>query len=176
MLLAIALFAPWWSGTWLLGFGGQGHWSIDVSSGVSGLPQFRLGWLMSIAAWLTAAVSLVTIALMMTLGGGGSLAERISKTTVARISVGTGVVELVATVLFVAGAPRNVSGVNPLHTSLGAGLIIAMTAGVMLIVSGVLLLDSRVRPKPADSAPAAPAPEVDDKGAELSRRSTTPRC
>jgi len=75
---------------------------------------------------------------------------------VARASVGVGIVEIAAAVLFIAAARKSFAGVGVLlRSSIGAGVIILMVAGVVFIANGLLMLGSRLRPEAADSAQGA---------------------
>ncbi len=157
VLLVASLFVPWWSEMWNFDHSVPFRESFDVWSGLSGsLSEWYPAWQMSMAAWLTVAVSLVTVALTVMVVVRKSAGKPFANAMVALACVAAGVIEIAAAVLFIVSSRKSFIGVGVLlRSSIASGLIIAMVAGVMLIASGLLMLGARVRPELAYSAQGA---------------------
>ena len=149
-LLLISLFLPWWSWTVVGAF----HPTFSVS--LNGLTSW--GWLSFGAALLALGLTMRCFA-PPHLARGTLLAKAPDTSVAAPLTVTAGVTVLLSGVLFVFVATKGGGSFFTFASNfagLGAGLIIAMVAGVMLIASGLLMLGSRVQREPADSAQAAP--------------------
>jgi hypothetical protein len=149
-LLLISLFLPWWS--WKVV--GAFHPTFSVS--LDGLTSW--GWLSFGAALLALGLTMRFFALPR-LARGTLLAKAPDTSVAAPLTVTAGVTVLLSGVLFVFVATKGGGSFFTFASNfagVGAGLIIAMVAGVMLIASGLLMLGSRVQPEAADSVQAAP--------------------
>jgi len=93
---------------------------------------------------------------VMLIAGGTSHGKHLANRTQGLVTVAAGAAELVGNVLFIVMAPKTeiFIGAGQIATR-GAGVTIAMVAGVVLIISGVLMLVSRNRRVAVLSAPSA---------------------
>jgi hypothetical protein len=151
--LFIALFLPWWSVRVFRGFT-----YLSVSTGFSGW-----GWL-SVAACLATLVVTARIFVLPQMGRVLPVGKRLDSRMTACVSVAAGVTELLGNVLFIAAAPKTnliSGGLGLIVKGRGVGLTMAMVAGAVIIVSGLLLLISpKYRTAPVSSGQDAPSPLV----------------
>jgi hypothetical protein len=149
-LLLISLFLPWWS--WKV-VGGL-HPTFAVS--LDGLTSW--GWL-SFGAVLFVLGLTVRLVALPRLARGTLLATAIDTSVADTLTVAAGVTVLLSGVLFVFVATKGGGSFDSFAShfvGVGAGLIIALVAGALLIGSGLLMLGSRVQPEAAYSAQGAP--------------------
>jgi hypothetical protein len=129
--LMAPFFLPWWS---LTREGIVFVHPTEVNDGFS-------GW-----GWLSFAAGLVALALVVRLviAKGTPLGTRLDSRKLAWTTVTAGVAELVGNMLFIATAPKTevFIGAGQVATR-GLGLDIAMVAGVVLVVSVLLMLASQ---------------------------------
>ena len=129
--LLVALCLPWWSLRMQVF---QDRW-LRVSPAFSGW-----GWL-SFAAWLVALTMTLRLVVI-----GWSYGNRPHNRGAACVIVIAGAAELLGNVMFIVSAPKTEVFVSAgQFASYGAGLIIAIVAGVMLVASGLLMLGSKAR-------------------------------
>ena len=131
--LIVAFCLPWWSV----------NFRADHSPNVFGTTYGFSGW-----GWLSFVATLVALALTTRLiVARGKLLD---KRMLAWATLAAGVAELLGNALFNVMAPKTevFIGAERLATR-GVGLTIATMAGVVLIVSGLLMLISRSRQAPA---------------------------
>ena len=129
----VAFCLPWWSV----------NFRADHSPNVFRTTYGFSGW-----GWLSFVAALVAIALTTRLMVARG--TRLDKRMLAWITVAVGVAELLGNVLFIVMAPKTeiFLGGGRVATR-GVGLTIAIVAGGMVIVSGLLMLVSRNRQAPA---------------------------
>jgi hypothetical protein len=128
--LLVALSLPWWSLRMQLF---QHRW-LRVSPAFSGW-----GWL-SFAAWLVALTMTLRFVVI-----AGPYGNRPHNRGAAWVIVTAGGTELLGNVMFIVSAPKTeVFASAGQFASYGAGLIIAIVAGVILVASGLLMLTPRV--------------------------------
>ena len=140
--LLVALCLPWWSLRMQVF---QDRW-VTVSPAFSGW-----GWL-SFAAWLVALT--MTLRLVVV---GWPYGNRSHNRGAAWVIVTAGAAELLGNVMFIVSAPKTEVFVSAgQFASYGAGLIVAIVAGVMLVASGLLMLGSKDR-APVSAVPVTAA-------------------
>lgn len=132
VLLLIALLLPWWSVTAIF----LGTFSLD------GFHSW--GWL-SFISWLV--VVLLTAGLVARQRvTGTSLATMIDNRRTLWLVVGAGAAEILGDLLFIAVAPSG-SG-NGYSAGIGAGVVIAIICGLLIMYAGLLMIDPPWLPKP----------------------------
>ena len=140
--LFVALCLPWWSLRMQVF---QERW-VTVSPAFSGW-----GWL-SFAAWLVALTMTRRLVVI-----GWPHGNRSHNRGAAWVIVIAGAAELLGNVMFIVSAPKTeVFGSAGQFASYGAGLILAIVAGVMLVASGLLMLGSKDR-APVSAVPVTAA-------------------
>jgi hypothetical protein len=139
--LIVAFCLPWWSlRAWVLPRAPRTY--LTVSTGFA-------GW-----GWLSFLAALVALALTTRL----ILARRtwLDKRIVAWVTMTAGAAELLGNWLFIITAPKTwLGGGAGQVATRGVGLTVATVAGVVLIISGVLMGAPHRRRSPAESAMAA---------------------
>ena len=133
--LIVAFCLPWWSV----------NYRADHSPNTFGTTYGFSGW-----GWLSFAAGMVALALTTRLmvARGTWLDKRM----LAWATVAAGVAELVGNTLFIITAPKTeiLIGAERFVTR-GVGLTAATVAGVVLVISGLVLLVSRNRQAPASA-------------------------
>jgi len=143
--LIAAFFLPWWS-LWISPYGGRERPYVAASTGFS-------GW-----GWLSFAAGLVALALVVRLAiaKGTSLDAHLDSRMLAGITVAAGLAELLGNMLYIAAAPKTEIFIGAGQgATRRVGLDIGMVAGVVLIVSGLLMFASHKRRSPAEPAEGA---------------------
>ena len=131
VLLVVAYCLPWWSVTY------EGGWLTNRTVTTYGFS----GW-----GWLSFAAGLVALALTVRIASR----KRLDKRLLAWATFVAGLAELLGNALFTVMATKTEIFISvALVATRGIGLTIAMVAGGMLIVSGLLMLTSRNRHAPA---------------------------
>src|SRR5271166_2881550 len=131
--LFVAFFLPWWS------LKIEGILVVNRTVVTGGFS----GW-----GWLSFAVGLLVLGLMVRLvvARGTSPSTKPNNRTQAWVTVAAGAAEVLGNVLFILATPKTEIFVGAGQVaSVGVGLVIAMVAGSVLIVGGLLMLVSRRR-------------------------------
>ena len=143
--LIAAFFLPWWS-LWISTYGGRERPYVVASTGFS-------GW-----GWLSFAAGLVALALVVRLviAKGTLPGAHLDSWMLAGITVAAGLAELLGNMLYIAAAPKTEIFIGAGQgATRRVGLDIGMVAGVVLIVSGLLMFASHKRRSPAEPAEGA---------------------
>jgi len=133
VLLVIAFCLPWWQ--------------LKVVADHSPvLNQDAYGF----SGWGRLSFAAALVAVVLTAGGfgarGKSPVPRLGNRTLAWVTVATGLTELVGNLLNIIEAPKTKVFIGASQfANMGVGLTMAMVAGVVLVVSGLVLLVSRNR-------------------------------
>jgi hypothetical protein len=145
LLLFISFFLPWYTATIVF----VGSYSAD------GFHSW--GWL-SFAAWLAGLVLAIRL-IRPELTSDIPLSKRLDPRALGKLMLVTGCIELIGNVLFVAAAPTG-SG-DGYSAGIGAGVVIAMIAGVGLVYAALVSLQvpwvspARWRDRQQSSSPSS---------------------